>query len=1167
MGEKTVTGYAYKDYTFPIRRTGTWDLQLVTGTNNVELAIKGVTQTQWQAPDREGMDALSSDYIYTQGIVEDHANYGRQLRLQPARGVPSKPVSLRSPVLDGLGKVSFSYRDPAPYAEIWLQMATNAVNIHLTGTDSYNQSIKSVELGQDEPIGSWVTLAKYNYSDLANDPSLRKSVYLGLHNQPDAPVRGVFRLFVPTNVVIAAGILATNATPNLTYGQITITGMSVSDEPGLDDSSWFGYNLRGIGDATDSERRMFLNDITLQGETGHGLDLALNNSLNGVSAEDRDRATANYPAIVSPTFKNASTNTKSGVGSVSFKARLYSTVGPVTANAGRVILYGASNSVNGQWEVLQTNIVSTTSFTDFSWASRGKTYKAVKFQVETPAAKSTSYTTPDVDRVILDEIFVGERIQPTVTFDYVRPFRQNLMSSAVIEDILSSSEQPLVGESWGIQTKLTLTQLTDEIDPDSFEVSFCYYSGTSPWGYGNWKDVGSEVIPLKRATGTDDLVFRSVGEDADSLVPPTDATTATVQYQVLVTYRDRDGIEYDPITLESPADWTRPDWYHPVDLNTKNGYSESNPDRFSAYTILDSISPGRAWINEVNFNDGNYRDVTNQFIEVCLPSGIDMTGWFLRLTDLNMNQWVMGKFGAGELFPATSTRNETSGFAFLVVGSPETEAAGGPKDEDGESVSLDGVWSRDGIKVTAENGTLLFSRPFQFELVRPSGIVEHQFVLGGTNMLAHTSWGANYEATNLCAKLQSSNPSPIRFVAGDDVSHLDDGVRLASAGVITGATDVATLNPGQAATWTSKLVFTPGRANKTQDGLVQTIPDDWFVVPNGTNAWVTVRLLGSHLVQEIGGLTNTVFKFVLPQGATTNVTYTADPWYELAALTVDGEVKAEHEARNKASFLYTIAPTGRTCVVEASEGYDAGLQDLIDVNGAYAPSVVAWLSEKWPDRGVSEIKLATARELVGEGTGKQMGLVEMYWLDIPPFAESDAEAAANPLWTFNYGIIDSGGTQKIRTRTYGATEVAFTNVQIKAKLFLSNTVSNVAYAPKRLQGLDYAKSDTFAGRWVSESMQVLGLLSNDLSRNEGYLPFRSFIFDSDSFTSETDAEPFTSTIELVDPFSTESAGYSYGWHTYSRGTPFFFKIGILSTNAVPTTIERLKADSTYERGF
>ena len=98
-------------------------------------------------------------------------------------------------------------------------------------------------------------------------------------------------------------------------------------------------------------------------------------------------------------------------------------------------------------------------------------------------------------------------------------------------------------------------------------------------------------------------------------------------------------------------------------------------------------------------------------------------------------------------------------------------------------------------------------------------------------------------------------------------------------------------------------------------------------------------------------------------------------------------------------------------------------------------------------------------------------------------------------------------------------------------------------------------------------MQVLGLLSNDLSRNEGYLPFRSFIFDSDSFTSETDAEPFTSTIELVDPFSTESAGYSYGWHTYSRGTPFFFKIGILSTNAVPTTIERLKADSTYERGF
>ncbi len=1172
FGTQTVTGYAFQDLTFNLFTTGSWDVKLVTGANNLDVVVGNVTQTQWQAPDYEKISSGSQSFVYTQGIVSD-----AEVTLQPARGIASRPMSVRSPLVTGLGKVSFSYKDVYNGAEVWVQMATNAVRYNLTGTGGYNASISSVNLEDvvagdaEEPVGTWITLKKYSYSELCNDYGQTKTYYVGLHNVTNSPITGVFRLFVPTDVVARAGIVATNATRNVNYGKITITGMTVSDEPALSDSSWYGFNLRAIGDRTDSEKRMFLMDTTLPGETGAGLDLGLNNSLLGVEAEDLERARANYPAIISPTLKNMDANTKSGVGSVTFKARLYSMTGATTEKGGEIVLYGASHSVNGRWEVLQTNHVTSTTFEDFSWESKGKAYKAIKLEIVTPAAKSSSIDA-DLDRVILDEVIVGERIQPSVSFEYVRPFRNNLMSTEPIADILSANEQPLAGESWGIQTKIKLHQFSDEIDPESLKVTFAYYTGKSPWGYENWKAAGSAEIPLARATGTDELIFRSVGENAESLVEPVAESGSIVQFQVFVTYTDRDGVAFEPVRLESPDDWTPPEWYYPVNLNTKYGYSASNPDRFSAWTILDTVSPGRAWINEVNFNDGVMAEnggtipKDNQFIEVCVPSGVDMTGWFLRLTDVNQERWVMARFGDGERLPSTSTRNETNNFAFVLAGSPETESAGGALDADGKRVTLDGAWYTDGPNGTADGGYLSYTRPFQFELVRPSGVVEHQFVLGGTNIRAKTSYGARYNATNFFATLNEASPSSIRFLAGDDLARLDDAVRRASAGVITGEVENAELNPGKAATWSSKLVLTPASLNRTQDGVSQTIPEDWFVTSNGTNAWVTIKVLGSHILQQLGDITDATYKFVLPQGATTNVTYTADPWYEVQSIVVDGETVREHVAQGSTSFVYTIAPTGRTCTVVATEGADARLDAYLDRDNEYTPSVLEWLAETGADKDIGDLRLAVAKEIGGEEVETKLNLVEMYWLDIPAFAENEAEAAADPIWYFRYGIVNPLAEKVIRTRTTASPAVAFTNVKIKVQLYLTNAVSNVAYAPKRLQGLDYAKSDETTERWTSESMQIMVALLNGQDLNKGFLPFRFFTFDAGSFTPATDPEPFTSTIEIVDPFSTESPGYSYGFYRWPNSTPVAFKLSI-STNAVPGTIERLKADSTYDRGF
>ena len=1037
-------------------------------------------------------------------------------------------------------------------------MATNRVTAStLTGRTGYNQSVRSVDPPEPEPEGAWVTVKKYAAGELGTAGS--ETVYLGLHNQEEAPLDGVFRLFIPTNVVIQAGIVATNATQNVDYGKLTITRMTVTDEPGLSDRSWYAYNARTIGDATDSESRMYLSDTTLPNEAGSGLDVAINNSVRDVPAEDVARAQRNVPSIVSPTFKGGD----SGVGSVTFKARLYSTTGiPETANAGRIIVYGTDNSATGTWTPLATNEVTSSVFRDFTWETRGKTYKAIRLGIESPAVVSGDPLDIDCDRVILDEIVIGERIRPTISFLYARPFRQNLMSTEPIADIMSANEQPLAGESWGVQTQLSLKQLTDEIDKErGFEVYLSYYTGNM-WGYEKWRNDPSAVkmIPLKVAGDPADLIFRSVGETPESLVKPSGAGGVTVQFQLTVRYYDRNG-NFDEKTIETYDDWQQPDWFWPVDKNVENG-GDVLPSKFSPYTIIDTVSPGRAWINEVNYNDGDssesggMQNQTNQYIEICVPSGVDMSNWRVRVTDTRLEQSDIALFGYQ--VPATKTsKNMTNGFEFVVIESPMSHNAGGILGLDGKPAA-DGTWAMDS-RASLTEGTFSYGSPYQIELVRPSGIVEHQFVLMGTNTWRFLpAIGYSYEGTNLLAKLNAANPSPKRFYAGEDTRLKLDGKGLGSIGVIGGKSDGAPA-PGADGTWVNQMRFTPGSLNEGQ-----IIPADWFVAPNGTNCWVTLRVEGANLVQNLNGETNEVMTLVMPQGTTTNVTYTAKPWYELANLTVAGETVAEHEARFGNTFVYALTPTGQTCQVVATEGYDKGVLDFVGMEGPYAPSIVRWLSDLtstvWPGKTAEDIRLGWWKQIGGNESEQQMTLEEMYWLDVPPFNTADAEK----VWWVRAGITRFQPSAYHRTIKCldGSTET-LDNLAVDFKLYVSNALNAAEVAaPKRMQGLDYEKSDARTGPWKGETLQIRGNLFGPAVKDfkQGIMPFRLFVLDAGSFDPAT----YTSTIEIVDPYSTFSPGYGYGWSKWKDKAAPGFDWAITATNAVPLSVETLKAVDTYD---
>ena len=1186
VGTRTVSGYGFTSYELPLYRKGQYNLRLTTGAIAVDAVVDDVQQVQWMGEDLPGIDTASGKFVYTQGHVVTNAAKGRQeINLVPARAKADKALSIRSPILaNGLGKIAFNYENVHTNAEIWVQVATNHVSGRLTGANGYNDSIKSLDWGQDEPSGTWLTVAKYKFRN-PSDPELalgssgRKVTYVGLHNQKDRPIEGLFRLFIPPAVVEKTDTMTSEQLDKggKDYGRVTITGVTVWDEPGLDDRSWRGWNLRSVGDDKDTEKRMYLCDMTLQGREGeevdgYGLVCALNNSVKDVVTDDETKVRTAFPTVWTPTL-GVYTNefgeaTQDGVGEVTFKARVYGTR-VETAKGGRVTLWGASNSVLGKWERLAEFTVDQPYFQNYSWKAGAESYAALKFEISDPSARTTDGLT---DRVVLDEITVCERVQPTLTFKYAWPFRDGLNGDEPIANLGDPAQQPLAGENWGVQTQLALQQLGDEVDLErGLEVYLSYYScvgkpAAADWGYQMWKDRATGEVRLEAVGEPTNMVFRSVGSSPASVIPPSPDPDTVVQFMLRVRYYDKGGQVYE----DRLRTWKQPSWYHPVDYNKSLGGGAA--DRFSPYTILDSISPGRAWINEINWNNGSKRVthtdskvVDNQFIEICVPSGTDMTGWKLKAYNLSGKEWSMATFGSEKVAKSKTTGGSVNGYEFFLLESPETNLGGNLRDADGNPVVSDGVWNSDSLS-TVTSGTLSYANPYAFELVRPSGVVEHAFTIDGTN-----EWGtAQYEATNLLAVLNAADGSPKRFYAGRELEKNDNGVKsrgetFGSSGV-TGGEATGRPAPGGDGTWEHGLDFTPGALNPGQ-----VIPEGWFLPPNGTNSWVYFTVAGDHLRQSVGGDTSRTVLVIVPQGQVTNVVYTADPWYETATIAVDGETNAVHRPGTW-RYDFTVPKGEKTTVrIVAQDGVDVRLDDdRFRLKGQrYRDAVLKWLGqEKWSDKDVDDIRFARWGCLKEAAPTNTMSLIEMYWLDIPPFnSEGSSFEERNPKeseWVFRGGFTDYKPNSIVRDHRGGKV----TNSIFRVKLMITNEFSNAASAPVRLQGIANEDSSlgNYQGGWTSVNFKIEGFLdvNRDGGFNKGFLPFREFIFNTGSFAPKGDPGEFETIIELMDPFSGASAaGATYGWWRHPQDTPCFFRWRINHTISSPVTVEILKANDTY----
>ncbi len=1116
--------------------------------------------------------------------------------LQPARGLSSAAVGLRSPYLaEGLSMFSFNYANAHSNCVLWLQVCTDEEIKDLAD----GESAMSAQITTAPPEDTdWKTVATFSFTNgtafVENGikhhfTSELKAGTCAHFMSLRAPRCGFMRLVVAPEVMQYVEDPAQQGFDrDVFYGQITVSGIYCYNEPPLDLRSWWGWNFHTEGWNTDDKQYAYLFD------SPEGLSGSLNFS---AQAGDNDLAKPDTRGIglAQPDLAHEYAQNNSfvqcppltnGIGTVTFRARTFTTNQAV---ASQITLFGTSEpdtdqvNVPDAWKPLATFTITNTTYQTYKWSTTDDSVRhyAVRLEVtgtrhgqnpSVTAVEAWEYPLPPtpIQRVWVDEITASEPIAPRIVFRDVRPFRSHLddvVDPKPITNVTDLSEQPILGESWGIQATVEPQQMTDELVTSSVVVYAAFYRGVTPWGYSAWSNRATAV---KLEQVSSNLTFRSTYNNASSVIGP-DMTPNGIfpnsvwQYYVWAEYLDKQGVRH--VHGLDSSEWSPPGWYYGI-KNLNETYGAGIGERFAGYTILDSISPQRAWLNEINICDvGDSPDYKNQFIEIAVPQGADLTDWRIDVVDSNVRRGSIALFGNGnasvtEKIGGLRENDATNHYTFVALRSPDTAAAGNCAAADGiwNKVVLDPINSTNSASTTGiavSGGQLRYYQPYGVALIRPSGIIEHQIVVQPTNLFAGVSGEATYSGTNLLAKLKVADGEDSHwFFAGTED-------QPGTLGVFKNHGE----NPS---CWTNRMIETPAALNKLADGTLQAIDAGWFLQPNGTNVWIYASVLGPHIRQTFGGNTNSTAVLIIRKGGSTNIVYETDAWYQLGTVTTnDVEVAGARGSASAADghkwtlYLNDVEDT-ITVLVDEEPGQvvkDAGL----DPRDPYYRAIMAWLAKMGDDS--TGVNLAEHWGL-GNNLVGNLDIKDMYWLNIDPTTSG---------WVLKAGM---GGVGASTASASGASLAAVmpvpppeeaveskTNVRVVVTMMITNTTTGVAYAPNCIQGLEPG-STTYYGydgssNWTSATFKICGALQRTPNPGEpdprkDYYPLRWFVFGPDSFDSN-----FQATIDISDPHATGSPGYFNGWSDYP-GVPIFYKWKLNAEPAFYDTVEMLKADSTYQ---
>ena len=1207
-----INGFGGAPFNIPLYTTKDCSVRFAVGNGISDIAVDSVQLRQWRGGNWDDDDvwpllpAWADDNRYKEGYpLTGHTNFvftsawvtNHTVLLSAKRAKVDEPSSIRSPLMDGwaddgtggsgyvrgkgLGMISIGYANAQENAVLTLQIATNGVDY--SSIYNFDKSFSSK---------NWTTITNYNVG--AMTATQRKSgilnTYLGLHD-----VAGAMRIIVNTNVIASVE----NETNTSRFGDVTITSISCSDEPAVDVHSWWGWNLRTVGGDEDSEKKMFLGDFSTD-VGGAGLSVALNNSVDGdncqiskIDYRDRESYIQHKPFIQTPTF------TSNIVGEVSFKARKYSSSDPTAT----ITIYGsrnASETDEGTWDRIDNGVfmVSNDWYETYSCKMDSR-YKAFRLAVagvdgvmETAAGGGNGLPDGAYDpppRVLLDEIFVSEAIDARMGFKNVGCFRHDMSGLGEVPNVPSAGEQPLCEESWGVQCEIYGAQLASDIDfSHTPRVKLHWYEGISPWGFENWKDnakANSAWLSRALETEEDRYVYRSsMRTSPDAVVPMSIVAPTRVQYMLEVVFYTKENPTVPMTNWLSATDWQIPDWYKPLDLNAEYG---RNGD-FAAYNILDNVAPGWAWINEVNifgeFKNWSNSDENCQFVEIAHPPEADVSGWQVRLLEPSMGNNliytnVLARFGSGGLAGTKQMSSEDAevNMVFRVIGSPLSRSSGRLKTSNG---TLDAVWKVDvpTLEFTVD-GVISYYDPIVFQLVRTSGIIEHEIIVEGTNYLE----SLEIESPDYLREMRDFVTNKLQQ-STIPIPGYDYGGASNSLSVIQNFGHNGMEEPEN--DWTDGVKMTPGGRNIGQ------VIDPNHPVPAGEEILVYFTVTGDHITQSMDGsnFTNGMFSVIVTKNnpVGTNVIYRVDPWYVLGSVRTGTVSLIDKAVQTKATqpFEYTLSNVAKgisnnvTVVASAVLNPKLGTDWGVPEDDPYRDAIIDWLEggkdlygNSFADVESGDIKLANYRSWWTREVVTNLTLREMYWLDMDP--------TIGNLSLIGGITVDPHGIEHVVTRTIGESSVVMTNRRVNVYMMISNENATVAaptyprgihdftthWTPYVLRGLKPGENSRYyvsaTDDWDSVTFKVTGMLMNgytSFDNVDNKVPLRHFVFNENSFSAEGLAK-----IEVYDPYSPLSLGYNAGWKRWwdkNGYCPVVF-FWMIDTRLPPLGVEQLQEDSYY----
>ena len=1156
-----------------------------------DVAIGNVQMYQWRGGSWNDTGDTSPRKHITGYVAEDAYNYTnitfmsawittnsaeRAILLSAKRANPSTVSGIKTPLMydsatyggAGIGMLSYRYSSAQTNTVLLVQIATNDIGRTTWTTE-----------GNGNNTNIWRTVETHTFSEADLNGGIR-SVYFGIHGLVSAA-----RIIVSPDSINAVS----NVMDKTAFGDIYITDFRCTDEPNIDKTSWWGWNIRSVGNDAESgiydpEGRMYLCDVS---DSSSGMSMSLNNSITyDINPnESYEVYKEHMPFVQTPELGGS-------LGEIRFKARNYAWKGDgstcdtnETAAANfnstnaTISLYGASNSNAGKWEHIKTWMITNDIFTVYSYKASANNYKAfrlvandVKLGGDDPSLDDGGYKGYEPVRFLIDEVVVAEGIKPIVLFRNVGAFRGTNTEDHVMTDyakhvpnVPSRGEQPLCDEPWGIQCEIYAAQLADEIDinlEDPPKVYLHYYPSTyqysGNWGYANWREKNeANTIELKLTEDSTltNLFYRSSFVDGESHLPiiANSAAPTTVQYILEVIYKQGSG-EHAGSEITNVLDasqWTMPEWYAGADYNAQLGGNRE--DNFSAYAILDTVAPGWAWFNEVNvvgqIVSAKNTEAGKQFIEIAVPEEVDINGWKVYMYGVNTKNTTTNRIAyftrTGTLKSTKSYKdNNENGMTFRVVAPPDSTLS----TADG---SLDGTWD----SLSAASGALMIGgainprRAFGLQLVRKSGIIEDEIVAIGTNQWKESvsTYDPEYVRDALNERMHSGNENFI-YIGADD-SWIDGK----SLSIFDEKAETAEV-------WTNLWQWTPGKINSDGAGNKQKIGE--HPTPNGETLIVTCRLsttnLGARLWHKINGTsdwTNETMQVYTVKGDPAGLTidYMADPWFELGSVTTNG---AEIAFTETGARLYqaTVAQnmSNSFTVVAAPK-----LSDNVKIDDSrYHDAIVDWLTKgerldgtpfKHPDSNeIYEVQFfrpggtltpppgsdeETTNTFLNTHLITNLNLRLMYWLDLDPTDGPDAdwpELKVNNVKM--YGGL-AGFSMTNRVRTIGGVSTTYHNIIITPNIWFTNVTGGAAWPPYVLRGATPGEvstdTSTWSGRsWSSANFKITGRILNGLTSSDNSYNWVPLRY----FTFKDgsfDPVNFTSKIEIDDVYSPRSLGYEH----------------------------------------